>query len=438
MLFALPSLPEQHTQVVERIDRLRNRLRFLLQGQPRRWTGLLRRSTFARAIQGSNSIEGYHVTVDDAVAAVDGEEPLDERGEAWKAVTGYRNAMSYVLALADDAYYQHNEGTLKSLHYMMLGYDVTKHPGRWRPGSATVRLRSRACPVRTRREYVPVSSLSASCLETVRPGTSETPPSSTVPDDAPQPISSDDGSVVYEGPSADLVPPLMSELMTSLNAASPLPVMVRAALAHLNLVMVHPFSDGNGRMARALQSFVLAREGILDPTFSSIEEYLGHNTPAYYDVLGQVGQGAWHPKNDPLRFVTFCLTAHYRQAEKLLQRTDETARLWALLEAETQRRGLHERTMLALSDAAFGFRVRNATYRTAAEISDPLASRDLRALVDAGLLVPHGERRGRHYVASEWLLQARTATRSVTVTTNPFTDEVVRVLPEDRQGRLPM
>jgi hypothetical protein len=94
--------------------------------------------------------------------------------------------------------------------------------------------------------------------------------------------------------------------------------------------------------------------------------------------------------------------------------------------------------MLALSDAAFGFRVRNATYRTAAEISDPLASRDLRALVDAGLLVPHGERRGRHYVASEWLLQARTATRSVTVTTNPFTDEVVRVLPEDRQGRLPM
>ena len=387
MLFTLSSLPAQHAQVVERIDRLRNRLRFLLQGQPRRWTGLLRRSTFARAIQGSNSIEGYHVTVDDAVAAVDGEEPLDESGEAWKAITGYRNAMSYVLALADDAYYQHNEGTLKSLHYMMLGYDVSKHPGRWRPGSIYVRREP-------------------------------------------------DNAIVYEGPSADRVPELMGELMTSLNAESPLPVMVRAALAHLNLVMVHPFSDGNGRMARALQSFVLAREGILDPTFSSIEEYLGRHTPAYYDVLAQVGQGGWHPENDPLPFVTFCLTAHYRQAEKLLQRTDEMARLWTVLEAETKRRGLHERTMLALSDAALGFRVRNATYRTAAEISDPLASRDLRALVDAGLLVPHGERRGRHYLASEWLLQARTATRAATVTTNPFTDEVLRVLPEDRQERL--
>ena len=387
MLYTLPTLPDQHAQVVERIDRLRNRLRFLLQGQPRRWTGLLRRSTFARAIQGSNSIEGYHVTVDDAVAAVEGEEPLDERTEAWKAVTGYRKAMSYVLQLADDSYYQHNEGTIRSLHYMMLDYDLPKHPGRWRPGSIYVRREP-------------------------------------------------DNAIVYEGPSADLVPQLMAELIASLNAASPLPVMVRAALAHLNLVMVHPFSDGNGRMARALQSFVLAREQILDPTFSSIEEYLGRNTPAYYDVLAQVGQGSWHPENDPLPFVTFCLTAHYRQAEKLLQRTDEMARLWALLEAETQRRGLHERTMLALSDAALGFRVRNATYRTAAEISDPLASRDLRALVDAGLLVPHGERRGRHYLASEWLLQARTATRAATVTTNPFTDEVVRVLPEDRQERL--
>jgi Fic family protein len=389
MLHELLTLPAKHLEVVERIDRLRDRLRFQLQGQPRRWTGLLRRSTFARAIQGSNSIEGYHVTVDDAVAAVEGEEPLDERTEAWKAVTGYRNAMSYILQLADDRYFEHNEGTLRGLHYMMLGYDLAKHPGRWRPGSIYVR-----------RE--------------------------------------EDGATVYEGPPAELVPALMAELITALNATSPLPVMVRAALAHLNLVMIHPFSDGNGRMARALQSFVLAREGILDPTFSSIEEYLGRNTPAYYDVLGQVGQGAWHPENDPLPFVTYCLTAHYRQAETLLRRSEEIDRLWVLLEREIERKGLPERAIMALSDAAFGYRVRNATYRKAADTSDPLASRDLRALVDAGLLVPQGERRGRHYVAGDWLRQARAATRAKKVTTDPFTDEVVEVLPEDRQERLPI
>jgi len=41
-------------------------------------------------------------------------------------------------------------------------------------------------------------------------------------------------------------------------------------MAHLNLVMIHPFSDGNGRMARCLQTLVLGREGILEPEFSSL------------------------------------------------------------------------------------------------------------------------------------------------------------------------
>lgn len=57
---------------------------------------------------------------------------------------------------------------------------------------------------------------------------------------------------------------------------------IQAGMAHLNLVMIHPFRDGNGRMARCLQSLVLARGGILDPVFISIEEYLGRNTQRYY------------------------------------------------------------------------------------------------------------------------------------------------------------
>ncbi len=55
-----------------------------------------------------------------------------------------------------------------------------------------------------------------------------------------------------------------------------------------------------------------------------------------------------------------------------------------------------------------------------------LASRDLRALVDAGQLVPHGERRGRHYLASERLKNARDQTRLAAEVTDPF---VARVSP---------
>ena len=175
-------------------------------------------------------------------------------------------------------------------------------------------------------------------------------------------------------------------------------------------------------MARTLQTLVLAREGILDPTFSSIEEYLGHNTHNYYAVLGEVGKGAWHPEHDALPWVRFCLTAHFRQAETLLRRTQETGALADILEAEVKRLGLHERTIAALLDAAYGHRVRNATYRKAADVTDAVGSRDLGALANAGLLVAQGEKRGRYYLAGDWVRQQRAQTDLPQIQTDPFSE----------------
>ncbi|MBL8140835.1 MAG: Fic family protein [Acidobacteria bacterium] len=349
MVFACPPLSDAERSVIATIDELRTNLSYA--AGSRRWTGLLRRVAFARAIQGSNSIEGYNVTVDDALAAVDGEPPLDAVAETWAAIVGYRNAMTYVLQLADDEHFEYSASLIKALHYTMLSYDLAKRPGRWRAGAIFVR-------------------------------------------------SEPSGERVYEGPDVELVPGLIDELAASLNAASDVPALVRAAMAHLNLVMIHPYADGNGRMARCLQSLVLAREGILAPQFCSIEEYLGRNTQAYYAVLAQVGAGAWHPERDTLPWVRFCLTAHYRQAQTLLRRTREIQRLWDALEALIKERGLPERTLAALSDTAMGFRLTNSRYRALADVSPNLASRDLATLCAAGLLTARGERRGRHYIAS--------------------------------------
>lgn len=113
----------------------------------------------------------------------------------------------------------------------------------------------------------------------------------------------------------------MSELIESLNRSTDPPVIVRAAMAHLNLVMIHPFRDGNGRMARCLQTLVLARGGQhLNPVFSSIEEYIGANVRAYYDTLAEVGQGGWHPERDAPPWIRFCVTAHFRQAHTAVNR----------------------------------------------------------------------------------------------------------------------
>ncbi len=123
----------------------------------------------------------------------------------------------------------------------------------------------------------------------------------------------------------------------------------------------------------------------------------------YYNVLALVGGGKWQPDRDALPWIRFCLNAHYIQAKTMLRRTDEMSKVWTELEAEVDRRGLSKRMIFALADGAFGYRIRNIRYRKVAEVADQTASRDLKKLVDLGILVPQGEARGRFYVASDYI-----------------------------------
>lgn len=379
MIFQTPEPVDAELEVLEEINSLREKLRFQLH-EPRRWVGSLRRLSLARAIQGSNTIEGYTAELDDAVAVAAGEEPVDTDAETRLALKGYRDAMTYVLQLSNDPDFEYSEQLIKSLHFMMLSYDLTKSPGLYRPGAVFV-------------------------------------------------YSSDSGEVVYEGAPVDSVPALVGELVDELNIDNDSSGMIRGAMSHLNLVMIHPFRDGNGRMARALQSLVLAREGFLSPVFVSIEEYLGRNTQAYYDILAEVGQGSWNPHNDARPWIRFSLTAHLRQARTMLRRVRESERLWTELEKIADQEGLADRAVAVMFDAAIGLRVRNNTYRAAIadheEISDATASRDLGKLVEAHLLLSHGEKRGRFYsrsprLAAVW--QAIVGSRDPKDDRDPFAD----------------
>jgi Fic family protein len=362
MLFDTPELGEAELRVIAEIDDLRQKMRIRLH-EPRRWFGSLRRVQFARVVQGSNSIEGFEASLDDAIAIEMGEPPLDASDETTLAIKGYRDAMTYVLQLSDEPRFQYGEQLLKSLHFMMTSYSLKNRPGRWRAGSIYVR-------------------------------------------------NDDTGQVVYEGPDIDLVDGLIHELVGQLEAASDTPIMVRAAMAHLNLVLVHPFRDGNGRMARCLQTLILAREGILSPVFGSIEEYLGRNTQAYYDVLAEVGGGSWQPEREARPWLRYILTAHLRQARTTLRRIKESERLWLALDDLVTELGYNERMIVALYDAASGFRVRNAVYRASFEdgdsaMTEQIATRDLRQLIEGGLLVPHGASRGRYYTAGKRITEIR-------------------------------
>lgn len=376
MIFQYPKLTAEDEQVLEMIRTLRKDLRHQVNVNPTRWDGFLRRNTFARNLQGSNSIEGIDADLSEAVAIIDDEKPETLEEETQKALTGYRTAMTYVLRLHEDPHAEINAQLIRSLHFMMLNYDMTMLPGQWRLGSIRV----------------------------VHEPTSKT---------------------VYDGPDASEVPALIEELVQQIESGPAIESgTVLAAMAHLNLAMIHPFRDGNGRMARALQTLVLARNGVISPVFCSIEEWLGRNTDAYYNILGEVGRGAWHPENNALPWVRFCLIAHYQQAATIMKRNTLFGRTWEEIEKVRRAHGLPERVELALMDATFNYKVRNARYREENEISDVVASRDLRELSDLGLLEPIGEKRGRYYLAGKPLKKIREKLSDKSRAPNPY--DVVR------------
>ena len=299
-------------------------------------------------MRGSNTIE--RISLADAIAIVDEEKPHSLEEEAEKALTCFRVAMTYVLSLHDDPHAQINAQLIRSLHFMMLNYDLTMAPGRFR--------------------HYPIQVVRGSPNE-----------------------------ILYKGPEAPQIPGLIEELVIQINSDDKVESSVVAAMAHLNLMMIFPFHAGNGQMALALQTLVLTRNTVLDPVFCSIEEWLGHNANAYHAILGQVGKRGWHPERDALPWVRFCLVAHYQQTAALMKRNIVIGRMWSEMEKLRKQHGLLERTEIAMMDAAFNYRVINSRYRKENKISEVVASRDLRELCDMGLLIPIGEKRGRYYLA---------------------------------------
>ncbi|MGW0203414.1 Fic family protein [Nonomuraea sp. NPDC003201] len=350
MLYETPALEPVDKAVLEEIEEMRRDLKYRL-AETHRWDGQLRRQLQARAIQGSNSIEGYQASVEDIQSIMAGEEPLETSTSVAQEIAGYQQALTYIQVLSRAPVFRYDAGMLNALNFMVIGHHRNKGPGVIRPGGIFIR-------------------------------------------------DSDTGEVVYEGPDVELVPGAMNELVTWLNEGDlDVPGYVRAAMAHFNLVKIHPWRDGNGRMSRALQTLVLGREQILLPEFCSIEEWLGQQrvTLDYYDVLGEVGGRRWGPHGDTLPWVRFCLKAHHLQAQRVRQRLAEAGEIWMLLEEQVDADGLNSRTVSALYEVFVNRRLRRSRYQSDEGLSQGQAARDLRDLAAKGWLRPYGETKGRFY-----------------------------------------
>lgn len=357
-IHATPELNAEELGAIATIKQLQSELQ-LWTNEPRRWYGQMRRQVQAANIRGSSMIEGYVVSVEDAEAIVDGS-PTPESTHH-DAVRSYQRAMTYVLQAARDADFEYSPGMLKVLHFIVTEFDLDAHPGRLREASVFV-------------------------------------------------TNTSTGVVRYTGPAAEHVGGLVEGLCEHLNSPRLSEPMVDAAMAHLNLVNIHPFKDGNGRMSRILQTLVLARGGILVPEFASIEEYLGDYTQGYYEILSQVGTDQWKPEQDARPWVRYCLTAHHIQAHNVRRRIRRAERLWGLLEEAVDGAGVARRAAGGIHDATRGKEVTNSTYRAGVRSSEgedlgpKTASTDLASLVRGGLLESRGSGRSARYAPASKLM----------------------------------
>jgi Fic family protein len=354
VLYRTPKPSANLQSALDELDALRRRLGRAAD-QPSLWMGTLRRAALAGAVESSTAIEGFIVPHADALALVTGQSPAGPVDENRLAVACYARAMDRVGAMADDPGFRWLDRVILDLHFDVCQFQRDKRPGRWRTG--------------------------------------------------PIGVTGSNGRLVYRGPDGAQVPGLMAEIADWLQDGDlDAHVAVRAAMAHLNVVRVHPFEDGNGRISRIVQSLVLARDGEVTPEFASIEEHLREHTPDYYAALQTTGE-TYSPERDATGWVEFCIDAHLAQARRRLEQIDLAGQRWTALETLAERRGWPERIVIALEQALVGGTDRGV-YAGEADVATATATNDLRRLLDAGLVEQVGLGRSTRYQATRQLRDA--------------------------------
>ena len=189
--------------------------------------------------------------------------------------------------------------------------------------------------------------------------------------------------VHFEAPTADRVASEMRLFLDWFNAPSTTDEVLKAALAHLWFVTVHPLDDGNGRVARALADLLLGRSEQTSQRFYSMSGRILQERADYYKVLEQTQKGTldvtmW------MQWFLRCLNRAIEGAQETLRTVLEKARFWDSVRDVS----LNTRQRKMLNRLLDGFRGKLTTSKWAkiCKTSDDSALRDITELLELGIL----------------------------------------------------
>lgn len=191
-------------------------------------------------------------------------------------------------------------------------------------------------------------------------------------------------TVHYEAPPASTLENEMSRFLAWINSpAHEGPALLRAGLGHLWFVTLHPFDDGNGRIARAVGDLLLARADGGAQRFYSLSAQIQRERRAYYDILERTQKGTLDVTEWVVWFLDMLADA-VRRAHHTLDMVMAKARLWQALAGVA----VNERQILLLNRLLDGFegKLTSKKWSVIAKCSPDTALRDINQLVALGVL----------------------------------------------------
>ena len=187
----------------------------------------------------------------------------------------------------------------------------------------------------------------------------------------------------YEAVPADRVAEEMDKFLTWFNDQSTMDPVLQAAVAHFWFIIIHPFDDGNGRIARALTDLLLARADKSAERYYSMSSQMLVERKQYYAVLQKVQ----HSRGDITAWMYWflhCLKNALLATEATLQRIFRKIEFWKVHEHTA----FNERQRLMLNKLFDGFdgKLKSSKWAKMAKCSPDTALRDIKDLLDKGIL----------------------------------------------------
>lgn len=205
--------------------------------------------------------------------------------------------------------------------------------------------------------------------------------------------------VHYQAPPAKRVNKEMRAFLTWFNRKDSTDPVLKAAVAHLWFVTIHPFDDGNGRIARALTDLLLARSEDSPQRFYSMSAQIRAERKTYYHILETIQKGTLDI-TDWLEWFLDCLGRAVGGAESILTDILRKARFWERHGSEP----LNDRQRKILNRLLDGFegKLTSSKWAKLGKCSQDTASRDIDDLIKRGMLIKNpGRGRSTSYSLAE-------------------------------------